>query len=137
MEAAPRCVFTQRGKVAANDIENTFEKSPIPKKVINIGSIATGGNALNTFNIGVKIKFNFWFLPVSNPNIIPIEEPISKPDMPLQIEEKKSTKNSPDFVHSTIPLKIFVGGGIRVEFKMFNSFNNCHSKMIPKTGSVV
>jgi len=109
----------------------------MPKKVINIGSIATGGNALKTFNIGVKIKFNFWFLPVNNPKIIPIEEPISKPEMPLQIEEKKSIKNSPDFVHSTIPLHIFVGGGIRVEFIIFNSQNNCHNKIIPKTGSVV
>jgi len=86
IELEPKCVFTQSGNAAANEIENTFEKSPMPKNVIKIGSIATGGNALNTLRTGVRIKFSFWFLPVRSPNKTPIAEPMSKPEMPRQIE---------------------------------------------------
>ena len=99
---APRCVFTHKGKIVANEMENTFEKSPMPKKVINTGSNATGGKALKTLRTGVRILSKVWFLPVKSPSIIPIIDPIKRPVIPLHIEVEKSMNNSPLFAHSII-----------------------------------
>ena len=108
----------------------------MPKKVINTGSIATGGNALNTFRTGVKIRLIIRFLPVSKPRKIPRAEPINNPVIALQIDVVKSVNNSPLFAHSMIAEKTFVGGGISTVLIAPTADNICHIKNIATIAAI-